>query len=756
MAKFVYPYNFVPPAKQELGKKKSYKPLNRQHGKTGRIEFTLTNLSPLFIPDAEQTTHYHITDERDNLLYDDNNQPKYHRIMDFFNVKGNLAIPGTALKGMFRSVVEALSNSTFGVFTPEDKPYTFRKINDLGSDKLRVRKWGRWLGNGEIEEMENAKIWRPAFDTAFGLTTMPRDKHNYNHLVKAPINVEVWQLHTGNKHVQSFNNSSYSGSAFNKTIKNSGTGTLKLRQHRKTEIIINRHSIKGPHFNNIRKSLGLNGNGPWNNVGYKTVDGVLNAKNGKSEERICELTVNGKTWNAKSNSIINSAILWPHQGWDNLEIAERKNINYLAALYPTGKKYNVPEKVYKNYQLANKPASPNPGDIVRFRSEGQNVVEFGPVAMFKTPEQATVKEITARTTSILPCQTNIALCTASRLFGWTPENEKGKDNKYFPVAGRVRVGVAWSDKKLDETILIPLQTLGSPKPEYYPFYLRPENGNPSSEPGYYTTQTGSWWHQAGLLRGRKFYLHHPNALYNPKVSNRNTKAPDSSDKACQNVRITPAMDKTAQQKKQEGKKLVPEDLRSHQNATAAVLPPGKKFKGYIEFDSLDDYELGLLLWAISLSDLPLEGCPERAHKLGMGRPIGMGSVQAKIESIVTYDPMGGWADASASGEMKIDTDEANRLVKSFKTWMISGEDIPEEEKIEEFNQQEFYKELCAVLSLYLAGKDPVQYHPPNINAYEGYKYFVEERKKRNHCNNQKEQTLQTLSDLKSGNRQHYP
>ena len=116
----------------------------------------------------------------------------------------------------------------------------------------------------------------------------------------------------------------------------------------------------------------------------------------------------------------------------------------------------------------------------------------------------------------------------------------------------------------------------------------------------------------GALRGRKFYLHHPGAILDPNKQGQARNRPRNPDEACDLVKMTPEM-------VQEG-----EGRQSHQNMTACVLPPGGTFPGYLEFDSLSDYELGLLLWAVSLSDSPLQGHAGRAHKLGMGRPIGMG------------------------------------------------------------------------------------------------------------------------------------
>lgn len=209
--------------------------------------------------------------------------------------------------------------------------------------------------------------------------------------------------------------------------------------------------------------------------------------------------------------------------------------------------------------------------------------------------------------------------------------------------------------------------------------------------------------------------------------------------------------KEVKEKHEAGGEVSREELCSHQNLSAAVLPASAEFKGYLEFDSLADYELGLVLWAVSLADSPLEGCPRRAHKLGLGRPIGLGSVRVDIDRIALWDPVGGWRAAEDPGEQDIDAAEAARLVKAFKTWLVTGEETPDDDTmVAEFDRQEFYRDLCEVLTLDLAGDGPVQYHPPEVPPYEGYRYFTKQRQKRHRG---EEQPLQTPRDLRNGKRQ---
>ncbi len=67
-----------------------------------------------------------------------------------------------------------------------------------------------------------------------------------------------------------------------------------------------------------------------------------------------------------------------------------------------------------------------------------------------------------------------------------------------------------------------------------------------------------------------------------------------------------------------------QEITKHRTQYTKINPvkPGIKFIGHIRFENLSDQELGALLFALELP----EGC---CHKLGMGKPLGLGSVHIK-------------------------------------------------------------------------------------------------------------------------------
>ncbi|GIK72744.1 MAG: CRISPR-associated RAMP family protein [Chloroflexota bacterium] len=66
--------------------------------------------------------------------------------------------------------------------------------------------------------------------------------------------------------------------------------------------------------------------------------------------------------------------------------------------------------------------------------------------------------------------------------------------------------------------------------------------------------------------------------------------------------------------------------REHEKQLTRIIPvkPGVRFKFTVHFENLRPEELGALWWALAL---PSEAGKEYRHKLGMGKPLGMGAVK---------------------------------------------------------------------------------------------------------------------------------
>ncbi|WP_395095193.1 TIGR03986 family CRISPR-associated RAMP protein [Armatimonas sp.] len=73
------------------------------------------------------------------------------------------------------------------------------------------------------------------------------------------------------------------------------------------------------------------------------------------------------------------------------------------------------------------------------------------------------------------------------------------------------------------------------------------------------------------------------------------------------------------------------------------VKPGTKFRGRIRFENLTDLELGALLNTLKL-------WPESAHKFGMGKSLGMGSLKTTFREMVFLDPGRRYASFGTSGQ----------------------------------------------------------------------------------------------------------
>ena len=99
-----------------------------------------------------------------------------------------------------------------------------------------------------------------------------------------------------------------------------------------------------------------------------------------------------------------------------------------------------------------------------------------------------------------------------------------------------------------------------------------------------------------------------------------------------------------------------------------VVKAGIKFSGRIRFENLTDVELGALLFVLQLPP----GC---ALKLGMGKPLGLGSVQVQIDHIIQQDPVRYYCNLTRDGTWDLaQTDvlvHAEKYRRIFEKYMMT-------------------------------------------------------------------------------------
>lgn len=176
------------------------------------------------------------------------------------------------------------------------------------------------------------------------------------------------------------------------------------------------------------------------------------------------------------------------------------------------------------------------------------------------------------------CEDTTKLCEACALFGMI-----GKDCEPSSIASRLR----FTDAKLENDAKLTYKTLkelSSPRLSSIEFYSTAPN------------MKFQWnYDTKGVkLNGRKFYFHH-------------------------NCDCT-TTEKTGR------------------NLTTELLEKGAEFSFDIFFDKLNESELNRLVWTLAIG----ENSPNshRMHKLGHGKPLGLGSVKITVDSVTkrSFDP----------------------------------------------------------------------------------------------------------------------
>ena len=124
---------------------------------TGRITCRLTVRTPLIVPNTETDDAFNMKEKAGKK------KDAYHKSYRFFTLNGVPMIPGSEIRGMISSVFEALSNSCFRIF---DEKYRLSWRMDADVKELEQFKPGRVADDGKrIEEMKEIRY--PFYDRTY-------------------------------------------------------------------------------------------------------------------------------------------------------------------------------------------------------------------------------------------------------------------------------------------------------------------------------------------------------------------------------------------------------------------------------------------------------------------------------------------------------------------------------------------------------------------------------------------------------------
>ena len=223
--------------------------------------------------------------------------------------------------------------------------------------------------------------------------------------------------------------------------------------------------------------------------------------------------------------------------------------------------------------------------------------------------------------SLRPASSASFLSPADRLFGWVDQTKGAAEAEISAIRSHVQfssVACLTDAGSAIERKNITLAILGQPKPQQGKFYLGDESGH-RHEVG--KTNAAAGYTEQNRIRGPKIYPHH--AL---GVNEINEGAAESS----QNRTIT------------------------------ETVRPGTEFEFEIAYTNASALELGALLWILSLP---------RDHflKLGLGKPLGYGSVDVQLDNSCSVVAKGdAWIQALANWGQIPESKDLVPLVNEFK------------------------------------------------------------------------------------------
>lgn len=618
--RFLNPYNFVrmlevrdPKFAPLLGRCMP-PPHDRYVGLTGRITCRLTATTPIFVADSE------------NVIPDPDNDK--HLLYCFFcDPEGNVAIPGTSLRGAVRSIFEAATNSCFAHFA-EKKRLSYRFASDEARKLMpaRARKLGdnEWVlelfpgtndvsadGPGTGDPMHAAWImrYRPLRQSPTA-SANPDSPYARRQLVAIPTSKkhgdECWALIERMEHPP-------------REIRGRARGRFLFWNV--VQLAAEKTELPGPENDRQKKVKG-----------YLCITNQ-NIEN-KHDERLFFTTQNLKTVELpKEVREKYEELITDYQERHADEVKKRGRRERPEGREPAFSRFLLERTRRDEPKLRD-------GDLVyamlEEKSRGTYTVKFiVPVSVPRVGFERQIGEL-LYPPELAKCTEYEGLCPACRTFGWVwgdddPDQPRPALDKPTAYAGRVQFSHAVLTQDagvFDATLAI----LSTPKPTTYRFYLRPRNGKPQDG---LDDQKVDYNSEGQILRGRKVYRHHGDRL---------------NLQGYQSVN----------------------GVKSDQNRTVrGVQKAGSVFEFTVDFENLAPVELGALLWS-----LQLEGWH---HRIGYAKPLGFGSARIEVLKVSLLDPKvryasltgesGGWSDYTSAWQEWVDAFKdamARRYAKPFE------------------------------------------------------------------------------------------
>ncbi len=387
---------------------------------------------------------------------------KGHKVMKFFRVHDKPAIPPTSLKGMIRSIAEALSNSCFSQF--DIKRLCHRQIG-YGSRATPAIILGKPEGSrsGKIglldDENNHYHAWIPAY-------------HEHNNLI-------VTSSNTGNPVFV--------------TIVQTRHPRRNFPYFKVIDIQNNLHTLKGSTSDKYQGILKITGN----NVEGKHDERVFFSEKYQTDlgDRYLQFCNDKSKWATYLDKLKQKDFNLNHQKDYNELIEERENRRKLSH-EPGAAGRSIEKTKLQHNKLS-------VGDLVyAYFDPSRNLTGMFPVLVPLFWDQNSPYDLLCDLSDDLKqCNDLNSLCPCCRLFGMVSGDERGQ-----ALAGKVAFTIAWwTNDKEPSWVTKTLQMLNTPHSTCEQFYLVDGANNIKVVRYDDRFEEGA---KVGKLRGRKFYFHH--------------------------------------------------------------------------------------------------------------------------------------------------------------------------------------------------------------------------------------------------------
>ncbi|MEG4997786.1 TIGR03986 family type III CRISPR-associated RAMP protein [Microcoleus sp. B4-D4] len=592
---FHNPYNFIPtlprPNYADLGDREPIGHDGYREGYwSGKITCTLTTITPLLIPDAAKV------EER----------VKNHKVYPLRCVNGKPYLPPTSIKGMLRNAYEAITNSRFGVFEEHGDRLPYRMPANIGLEMVPAR----------IEKNSNEQLVIRLYP---GTSQIDNDGKPSG-MVK--VMYAAW-LPTYNKNDKNVSPFAVKYEVSNALPSHGEKVTVWLEQYQKIKkdgrIIFTHWRVRKIVRYDDSNSIGTQPTPKQSNGGNYQPTGkpmikatgfvCVTNKNidGKHDERVF-FTVNNNFLEVDLTSQL-------RENWSKLIIDYQEiHAEEIRQGLPCSPALN--HSHWSRHIIGGEPErNLSEGTFcyahVRMRGNQYEVKDLYPVMIPRDFYELNPASLLPE--ELKPATSLQDLSPADRVFGWVNQQGSGAYKGQLRISG-VHYTRCWrgEENNIQEFSPegLPLQILGQPKPQQARFYIaQDEQGTPlrrgeNKEAGYSENQH---------LRGRKVYPHHRG----------------TGERGDWNSPMEDRTKRKGFRQEYRRPKLNGEEQRDDQNRSIkAWVNPQVEFQFEVDVVNLSEVELGALLWLLNLPKY--QNATNLFHRLGGGKPLGLGSVKIQI------------------------------------------------------------------------------------------------------------------------------